>query len=41
MLSRSSVSPRKPNERLDTPPDTLAPGRLSLMYLVAAMKSAA
>ena len=29
MASRSAVRPRKPKERLDTPPEILAPGRLA------------
>ena len=39
MASRSAVRPRKPNERLETPPEILAPGRLVVIHLVASMKS--
>ena len=33
------LRPRKPKERLETPPEILAPGRFVVIHLVASMKS--
>ena len=41
MASRTGSLPRKLKLTLDTPPDTLAPGRLALIQRVALMKSTA
>ena len=41
MASRTGSLPRKLKDTLDTPPLTLAPGRLALIQRVASMKSTA
>ena len=41
MASRTGSLPRKLKLTFDTPPDTLAPGRLALIQRVASMKSTA
>ena len=41
IASRMTSRPRKPKERLDTPPEILAPGHRALMAVVAVMKSRA
>ncbi|OQC00461.1 MAG: hypothetical protein BWX79_02966 [Alphaproteobacteria bacterium ADurb.Bin100] len=41
MASRTGSLPRKLKETLETPPDTLAPGRCCLIQRVASMKSTA
>jgi hypothetical protein len=41
IASRMTSRPRKPKERLDTPPEILAPGHAALMRGMALMKSRA
>ena len=41
MASRTALLPRNANDRLDTPPDVSAPGRLALIHLTASIKSVA
>ncbi len=39
IASRTGLLPRNENETFETPPDTSAPGRFSLIHRVASMKS--
>ena len=41
MASRTGLLPRNENETFETPPEILAPGRFSLIHLVAWKKSTA